>query len=132
MVRCTEEELVPFLGLVAQTDTGSFRPQSLPSLEQRYKQFLPPRYADNEDILYRITEAHKQHKGLIKRKAVYNALKTASEWSTYGVEWHTVKSGDSGPMVHMCIGPENISLFDQDYSLLRRWVAGHVTFCIYT
>ena len=67
-----------------------------------------------------ITVRYRALEGMSTASTEYQALQLLSSLEHYGVEWHWVRDGE-GKKLAIGVGPEGISICNQDFSLINRY-----------
>lgn len=119
-LKCSEEELLEFVGLVAQSELGDFKQAMIPAFKEEYAQYLPESKLC-EEMTLKVCMEHKKHKGMKSESAVYRALQKAVTWPGFGMEWHSVRKAQTAEPLTVGVGPQSVVVIDQQTGDERRW-----------
>ena len=113
--------LIELCAIIAQAERGNFNCDLNDLAVIYYDTIIPSNKLGDVVFLEALQGAHSRLSGVSRGAAESRLLWRAAAMQSYGVEYHSVKNAEGQPY-NLGVGPEGISVYDQQSQMTRRLV----------
>ena len=112
--------LIELCALIAQAERGNYNCDTNDLAVIYYDTMIPSNKLGDESFLVALQAAHSRLANVSRAAAESRLLRRSAAMQSYGVEYHSVKNAEGQPY-NLGVGPEGISVYDQQWQMTRRY-----------